>query len=152
MRFFAFCCRGDLQIAHIDGRALIINIEIVRKGLFLVCELQIEWTIYKSSGRIAKLNGRFANQVGELKNWMDDLQIKWANCKLNGRFANWVGELKNWMGELKNEWANWKLNGRIANWMGDLQIKWANCITYSAAPARGLCPYRRTQNNCLSMK
>ena len=25
MRFFAFCCRGDLQIAPIDGRALIIE-------------------------------------------------------------------------------------------------------------------------------
>ena len=59
MRFFAFCCRGDLQIAPIDGRALIINIGTVRKGLFLVRELQIEWTI-------CKLNGRFANQVGEL--------------------------------------------------------------------------------------
>ena len=66
MRFFAFCCRGDLQIAHIDGRALIINIGTVRKGLFLVRELQIEWTI-------CKLNGRFANQVGYLQNQVGEL-------------------------------------------------------------------------------
>ena len=60
---------------------LIINIEIVRKGLFLVCELQIEWTIYKSSGRIAKSSGRIAN-------WMDDLQFEWENCKLSARIAS----------------------------------------------------------------
>jgi len=68
MRFFAFCCRGDLQIAPIDGRALIINIGTVRKGLFLVRELQIEWTI-------CKLNGRFANQVGYLQNQVGELQF-----------------------------------------------------------------------------
>ena len=60
MRFFAFCCRGDLQIAPIDGRALIINIGTVRKGLFLVRELQIEWTICKLNGRIAKSSERIA--------------------------------------------------------------------------------------------
>jgi len=31
--------------------------------LFLVCELQIEWTIYKSSGRIAKSSGRIASHT-----------------------------------------------------------------------------------------
>ena len=40
-------------------------------------------------------------------------------------------------------WANWGVD-EFATWT-NLQhgqiVVWANCITYSAVPARGLCPY-----------
>jgi len=49
-----------------------------------VRELQIEWTIYKSSGRIEKLSGRIANQVGELKNRMGKKKKRRGKKKKGG--------------------------------------------------------------------
>ena len=54
---------------------LIINIGTVRKGLFL---------------------------VGDLQNWVGELQIKWANCKSSGRIEKLSGRIE-------------KLSGRIAS-------------------------------------
>ena len=62
-----------------------INIETVRKGLFLVRELQIEWANCQSNEQIEKLSGRIASHtpLRQLADFAPTTEPKTTDFQLN---------------------------------------------------------------------